>query len=106
MSEEINLYISDNLDGRTPNPLVPFSHIKCKSDRTKTIIMTKEKIKSPSLFILRTEDEIKFILDAWIDEENENATEDPITKTTPHQEKINLKNLIKNADKLCWRYIV
>lgn len=90
----IYFHIIENVKYSPPDFLdvISYVHIKGKPDREKTAIMTKTVYDYPGV----TREEMKEIIDSWIEDENENAPIDEITGEPVYQSYINLDMMIKN----------
>jgi hypothetical protein len=65
------IYLTENEGRNEPSCLqqISFVHVKCKTDCSKTIIVTENEIVAPNIVEL-TQEEAQTMLDYWIDEEN------------------------------------
>lgn len=70
-------YLTTNVNSCEPDILksIPYVHIKCKTDGSHTAIVSATQIEDVALEE-KTKEEMKTILDAWIDTENENPDTD------------------------------
>jgi hypothetical protein len=66
-------YLTTNVNSREPEILLakPYVHIKCKTDASRTAIVSNIQIEDVGLEV-KTKEEMQAILDSWINEENEN----------------------------------
>lgn len=66
-------YLTTNVNSCEPRILLstPHVHIKCKTDGSRTALVSNTRIEDAALEE-KTKEEMQTILDAWINEENEN----------------------------------